>query len=226
MFLRWLEKEKGIPKVADSVKIIYPKKPGNRRLLLETCEKILEAMRKVAPLRDQIAVSLMLLTGCRSCEIARLTIDDIDFERMIIVYHGKGGIDRTVPLPPVMVEPLRRYIAQRKPSNPGERKVFLNRYGRGFKESSYNLCLNKYLRRARILAGITEGPSGSHTFRHTFITEMERNHKSLEDIMKIVGIKNMDNLQIYLDLEKREVREEFMQRFNLGGRDFAPGNQH
>lgn len=226
MFLKWLEKEKGIPRLADAIEVIYPKKPGNRRLSLETCEKILEAMKKVAPLRDQIAVSLMLLTGCRSCEIARLTLDDIDFERMVIIYHGKRGTARTVPLPPVIVEPLKRYIAERKPLEPDERRVFLNKYGTGFNETNYNLLLNKYLRRARALAGITGVPSGAHAFRHTFITEQERNKVPLEDIMKIVGIKSLDKLQIYLDLEKREVMEEFQEKFTLGGSGFAACNPH
>jgi integrase len=71
---------------------------------------------------------------------------------------------------------------------PDEKKVFLGKKCKGFKENVYNQIINRCLRKARALAGITaEAASGSHTFRHTFIKGQERDNRELADIMKIVA---------------------------------------
>ena len=47
-------------------------------------------------------------TGMRRSGLARLKIDDIDNQRMVIhVVNGKGGKDRDLPLSPKLLETLR-----------------------------------------------------------------------------------------------------------------------
>ena len=61
---------------------------------------------------------LMVLygTGMRRSEFARLKIDDIDSQRMVIhVVNGKGGKDRDLPLSPKLLETLRAYWRWLKP---------------------------------------------------------------------------------------------------------------
>jgi integrase len=55
-------------------------------------------------------------TGMRRSEVARLRVDHIDGQRMIIrVVNGKGGKDRDLPLSPTLLETLREYWRWRKP---------------------------------------------------------------------------------------------------------------
>ena len=52
----------------------------------------------------------------RRAEIARLKIDDIDSQRMVLhVVNGKGGKDRDLPLSPKLLETLRAYWLWLKP---------------------------------------------------------------------------------------------------------------
>jgi integrase/recombinase XerD len=46
-------------------------------------------------------------TGHR-IEVCRLKVSDIDSQRMMLrITHGKGGVDRDVPLSPRLLETLR-----------------------------------------------------------------------------------------------------------------------
>lgn len=58
-----------------------------------------------------------LLYGCgmRISEALRLRIKDLDFENRIIEIHqSKGGKSRLVPMPEILVEPLKRWVASRQ----------------------------------------------------------------------------------------------------------------
>ena len=49
-------------------------------------------------------------TGVRRSELRRLKVGNIDSQRMMLrVEHGKGGIDRDIPLNPQLLETLREY---------------------------------------------------------------------------------------------------------------------
>jgi integron integrase len=55
---------------------------------------------------------LMYGTGMRLMECIRLRVGDLDFGNgLIVVRDGKGGKDRVVPLPRLLVEPLQAHLA-------------------------------------------------------------------------------------------------------------------
>jgi integron integrase len=60
-----------------------------------------------------LIASLLYGTGMRLMECMRLRVQDVDFQRnSIIVRRGKGGKDRTVPLPGCVVDGLRWHLEQ------------------------------------------------------------------------------------------------------------------
>ena len=60
-----------------------------------------------------LTVSLLYGTGMRLMECLQLRVQDIDFERnLIVVRRGKGDKDRVVPLPTSLAGPLRDHLAQ------------------------------------------------------------------------------------------------------------------
>jgi integron integrase len=62
--------------------------------------------------RDWLMAGLLYGSGLRLMECLRLRIQDVDLERAtVIVRSGKGGKDRHTVLPSVLVEPLKRQIA-------------------------------------------------------------------------------------------------------------------
>jgi integron integrase len=74
-----------------------------------------EVRRLLAELKgvQWLAVSLLYGTGMRLMECLRLRVQDIDFERsLIVVRRGKGDKDRVVPLPASLVDSIRNHLAQ------------------------------------------------------------------------------------------------------------------
>jgi integron integrase len=60
----------------------------------------------------RLAVQLLYGCGLRKAECLNLRIKDLNFDAGIITIHdGKGGKDRTVPLPDALVGPIERQIA-------------------------------------------------------------------------------------------------------------------
>ncbi|MFN2352728.1 MAG: tyrosine-type recombinase/integrase, partial [Kiritimatiellia bacterium] len=60
-----------------------------------------------------LVASLLYGTGMRLMECLRLRVQDIEFERnLIVVRHGKGGKDRVVPLPGSLVAGLGEHLAE------------------------------------------------------------------------------------------------------------------
>ncbi len=65
--------------------------------------------------RDEAIVRLMLETGIRVGEVVALEIGDLDLVNgLVTVRRGKGGIGRVVPIGPVAVAALRRYLDLRE----------------------------------------------------------------------------------------------------------------
>ena len=64
--------------------------------------------------RDLALLDFLYCTGCRVSEVARLNIDDIDFENMECTVLGKGNKERTVYLSEVAAMNLGEYLASRE----------------------------------------------------------------------------------------------------------------
>ena len=73
--------------------------------------------RACANKRDLALLDFLYCTGCRVSEVARLNIDDIDFENMECTVLGKGNKERTVYLSEVAAMNLGEYLASREDGN-------------------------------------------------------------------------------------------------------------
>ena len=82
-------------------------------LSLEEVARLIDAS---SGLFERTLLMVLYGTGMRRAEIARLKIDDIDSQRMVLhVVNGKGGKDRDLPLSPKLLETLRAYWLWLKP---------------------------------------------------------------------------------------------------------------
>ena len=77
----------------------------------EEVRRLLDVMTGV----HALLARLMYGSGMRLMEAVRLRVQDLDFDRsMIVVRDGKGNKDRVVPLPNVCREPLQAHLAERR----------------------------------------------------------------------------------------------------------------
>src|ERR1039458_5106093 len=92
----------------------YPqdRRPLPTVLSREEVEGLINAAGTLFPRTLLVA---LYANGMRRSQLARLKVNDIDSQRMIIrVVQGKGGKDRDLPLSPALLETLREYWRWRK----------------------------------------------------------------------------------------------------------------
>jgi len=118
--------EAGFP-VCQRMLLVEPLKAGRSlpkdasitelRLLLEEIEQVADAKhanRWLTGIMDRAWVHLMLYCGLRTCEVRRLRLADVNFERRRIrIEHSKGLKDRLVYMNSAAVEALQAWLSVR-----------------------------------------------------------------------------------------------------------------
>jgi site-specific recombinase XerD len=140
--------------------------------------------------------------GLRLLEGAHLQIPDIDSGRMLLHIHGKGGIDRYVPLPDRTLELLREFWKTHR-STPW---VF-PATTRGLKPGTdihplTDSSLQKAFKRALKRAGISKR-AHIHSLRHAYATHLLEMGVNLRIIQESLGHRSARTTQIYTHLTKQ-----------------------
>ncbi len=95
--------------LGDLGSFVRAKRPKRLPVVLSTDE-----VRRLIAVMDGVQgliARLLYGTGMRLLECLRLRVQDVEFERhMIVVRQGKGNKDRVVPLPNSLVAPLRDHL--------------------------------------------------------------------------------------------------------------------
>lgn len=190
----------GIPPVADWTRTAIPRGLPTRdvRRVLQHCNR-----RRPTGRRDYAILLLLARLGLRACEIAELTLDDIDWKNGLVTVRGKGGVHQ-LPLPPDVGRAISTYLKSGRPCSQS-RKIFL----RGvvpvipFKRpGSIGTVVTHALRRAKI----DSVRKGSHQFRHTLATEMLRRGASLAEIGELLRHRNVQTTTIYAKVDLPALR--------------------
>ena len=138
--------------------------------LLATC-----AGRDAESRRDRAIITLMLDTGLRLSEVARLKVDDVNDDGTIRVF-GKGRKWRTVVLGTVSATAMRRWQRTRPASGDA---LWAGRRG-----ALTPTGIRKMLERRGAQAGFHLHP---HMLRHTFVDAWLRNGGSEVDLARLCG---------------------------------------
>lgn len=141
--------------------------------------------------------------GLRLSEGIHLQLGDVDAKRSLVhVHHGKGAIDRYVPLPEQTLELLRRYwLTHRNP------RWLFPALGRGRKEGRN---ATKPMPRSTVqgaLRRITDKLNfkkriSVHTLRHSYATHLLEAGVNLRLIQRYLGHRSLQTTTIYLHLTR------------------------
>ena len=157
------------------------------------------ALRDAA--RDDIRISaiveLLLQTGIRIGELARLTLEDIKFGAgtktgELHIPAGESYPDRTVPLNKAAELALKKYLETRPQT--ADRTVFITKTGRPLLVRNIRTAIDRYFR----LAGIKNAKVND--LRHTFVAHHLIGGTSLVVVSKLAGHKRLATTEKYLDL--------------------------
>jgi site-specific recombinase XerD len=149
--------------------------------------------------RDYAILLLLARLGLRSCEVAFLELDDIDWKSGRLLVSGKGGQRTELPLPTDVGEAIVEYLQRGRPRSTC-RRVFLRAKApiRGFVNAK---AIGSIVQHAIEHTGIDAPTKGTHQFRHALATEMLRHGASLAEIGELLGHRSAETTKIYAKVD-------------------------
>lgn len=200
-FYNWLVREEVILK-SPTLKIKSPKLPKKVRegLSIEELEMVREAC---VTLRQRALIEVFYSTGCRSSELRRINIKDIDWQNMSIKVLGKGNKERIVFLSYKAIYHLKNYLNSRTDDCEAlfvtERKP-IRRLAKGGVRHQIDLI--------EAAANISR-PLTPHIMRHTFAQLSMDAGIELSNLQQLMGHEKPETTQRYALVSEERKREAF-----------------
>ena len=168
--------------------------PAQVRAVLLSCDR-----RSAGGRRDHLVVLLMLRLGLRACEVAALSLDDINWVEGELEIRGKGTTGR-LPLPPDVGDAIVCYLRRSRPVT-ALRALFLTSRAplHATSSSSIVAVAGRVLRHAGV-------SGGGHRLRHTAATSMLRRGASLTEIAQVLRHRHLDTTAIYAKVDRDRLR--------------------
>lgn len=163
-------------------------------------------------IRDAAIIELLLQTGIRLSELARLSLDDIDLPRRVskdpmntgtLLVHGKGRKERTITLNYKACKALKAWLKMRPEVD--SNSLFVSKFREPMSARAYEYIVKKYLKEAGI-----KGAS-VHTLRHTFATHHVAKGTSLRTVQEALGHADLKTTSIYVQLAREVMNKELQE---------------
>lgn len=162
-------------------------------------DTLFQAAEGTKPLdyRNQAILEVLYGTGIRVIECANITLQDIDFERSVILILGKGGKERFVPFGSFAEDAIRAYLEEgRAPLmnkfNEQHQYLFVNHRGAQITDAGIQYILKELIKKSSLTTNIHP-----HMFRHTFATHLLNNGADLRTVQELLGHSSLSSTQIY-----------------------------
>jgi site-specific recombinase XerD len=149
--------------------------------------------------RISAIIELLLQTGMRIGELARLEIGDLD-KNGIIIKKYESHKERKVPLNSAAQKALDRYLEERPQVK--TKSLFVTKSGKPFLVRNIRGAIERYFR----IGGIDGAKVND--LRHTFIAHQLSAGNSVVLIQKLVGHKRLSTTEKYLEFVKGKNQEE------------------
>lgn len=202
-FYKFLKKENYIS-INPAENIESPKIPKSlpKTISIDEAFTLLNAPKN---LRDRAVLYLLYGTGMRVSELSDLNIENLDLKnRLIRIIEGKGGKDRIIPLPDLIVPILEEYLAARR-NDKDSSALILNRSGQRLTSRSIQRLVKKYKEQTD-LQDKTVTP---HTLRHAFATHLLANSVDIRVIQELLGHASLSTTQLYTHVSLEHLRKSY-----------------
>lgn len=214
-FFRWLQMNgrceahlvKAVPTVSSQKHSELPVSLSEQDLatLLKTFDQ-----SKPRGLRGYAAALCMVHLGLRIGEVARLQIDDVDWEKGVVrVSRSKGDRVNVLPLPANVGRALVRYIRRGRPAT-DSRSIFIRIYPNVVGSPATRDTLRSDIYAAFKQAGLKTPTKGTHILRHTAASRMVQKGATIKEIADVLGHRSIDTTAIYTKVDLPKLREVAM----------------
>lgn len=173
---------------------------GVERKVVDACQQGLVSARGAA------IVLLSLLTGLRACDIRGLQLADIDWRGGTIgIVQQKTSNPLTLPLPPLVVGKLARYVLDERPVSDAK-EVFLRLKAPHVAladHATIYVIINKVFR----LSGVEDVKVGTRSLRYNAASKLLQAGTALPTISAILGHTHSDSTNVYLNADTERRRD-------------------
>ena len=180
----------------------YPRVPQKLPCIL-SMEEVARLINASDNLFQRTLLMVLYGTGMRRSEVARLKVDHIDSQRMIIhVIDGKFHKDRDLPLSAALLETLRAYWRWLKPQT----YLFPSRQYRDREQPISDKMVWRACTKAAKRAGIRK-PTSPHLVRHAWATHLLEAGTDLRTIQLLLGHEDLETTARYLHLSEKHLHQ-------------------
>ncbi|RQD75830.1 MAG: tyrosine recombinase [Candidatus Syntrophonatronum acetioxidans] len=217
-FIHFINREKKF-EIPDKLVVFTPKLGKNLPGFLYLTEllELLEAPPDYTSsgIRDRAILETLYATGIRVSELVGLNMDSVDLANKTVKVNGKGNKDRIVLIGKHAEECLLKYKNNSRPGflekrmdssfTPAyEEALFLNKYGFRISDRGIRRIVNKYIKKAAIIA-----KASPHTIRHSFATHLLDGGADLRTVQELLGHVNLSSTQIYTHLTRESIKKTY-----------------
>jgi site-specific recombinase XerD len=151
-------------------------------------------------LRDYAIVRCLVDLGLRSCEVAALHLEDIDWKNgTVTVSVGKSQRTDVLPLPVVTGQAIADYLRKGRPKTES-RAVFIRH--RAPLDIPVNASvIRSVVRQAAARSGLSGRLHGPHRLRHSAATRMLQGGATLKEIADVLRHRSLDTTSIYAKVD-------------------------
>ncbi len=171
-------------------------------------ENLQEGARNDLSLRDIAIVSMVMYTALRGTDIAQMRIDNIDWQRgLIILTQSKTQQPMVLPLRAVVGNPLVDYLANERPSNLDIKSIFTNVHDpeSPMDSSTIGGIVRRFFEKLGIRCDGEE--NGIRLFRRYLASKILENGVQPRVISDILGHLSPESLNPYIDTDTKHLRE-------------------
>ena len=174
--------------------------PGQVERIIESCD-----LGTATGRRNRAILLLLARLGLRVGEVTRLSLDDLDWNRGVVMVSGKSHRREPLPLSREVGEALVAWLCRGRPPCSTRRLfVTLRPPYRAFADTT---TVRDVVRRSMVRIGIDAPFKGSHLMRHSLATAMLGHGASLEDIGQILRHRHPETTQIYAKVDLEALRD-------------------
>lgn len=146
-------------------------------------------------------IELLLQTGIRIGELAKLRVEDVNFTEpnSLHVPQFEGSNERVIPLNKPAAESVQKYLEVRPKTQ--SNSLFITKTGRPLLIRNIRTAIDRYFR----IAGIKEAKVND--LRHTWVAHQLQSGTSLLVVSKLAGHKRLSTTERYLQFLQGQAGE-------------------
>lgn len=198
-FFRYAHSQNWIAEDISKVMLKIKRKLAPREYL--TPEELEEIISNIKSPLMKVFFTTLYNTGLRLNEALTLEINDVDLiKKEIFIRNGKGGKHRRLPISEKLKIILEDYINNTKTKRETTKFFATGQSGR-LSEHYVKITLRNTLKELNIKKRVT-----SHTFRHSFASNLVKKKVNILVIQKLLGHNNIATTAIYLHADDNDLR--------------------